>query len=135
MSRAARFVLSGSLLRRDAKGRLTVRRDAFLPRGTPLETSVIMHDDLNSDLPWTIGRKMAASCRPDQSGVGRRLHAIADVSDSDIAFARLQLMPQPSKISKRHANIVGWSLERVKQQDAALTLAEAAVVHITPQGN
>ena len=110
-----------------------VRRDAFLPRGNPLETSVILHDDPVADFPWTIGQKMAAACKPDASGARRQLHGIADVSDADVVTAKLQLSPQPSKISKRHANIVGWSLDRVKQQDAALTLAELAVMTLSPQ--
>ena len=133
MTRAARFVLSGKLLCRKPNGTQGVRRDAFLPRGNPLETSVILHDDPVADLPWTIGQKMAAACKPDASGARRQLHGIADVSDADVVTAKLQLSPQPSKISKRHANIVGWSLERVKQQDAALTLAESAVVTLSPQ--
>jgi hypothetical protein len=128
LTRAARFILSGKLLCRKPNGAQGVRRDAFLPRGNPLETSVILHDDPVADLPWTIGQKMAAACKPDASGARRQLHGVADVSDMDVVTAKLQLSPQPSKISKRHANIVGWSSERVKQQDAALTLAEAAVV-------
>ena len=92
-----------------------------------------MHDDLVADFAWTSGQKMAAACKPDASGARRQLHGIADVSDVDVVTAKLQLSPQPSKISKRHANIVGWSLERIKQQDAALTLAELAVVTLSPQ--
>ena len=37
---------------------------------------------------------------------------------------------QPSKISKRHANIIGWTNEKVEQQDAAQTLAENADVYV-----
>ena len=134
MTRAARFILSGKLLCRKLNGAQGVRRDAFLPRGNPLEVSVILHDDPVADWPWSVGMKMAASCRPDASGARRKLHGMADVSELDVGMAKLRLSPQPSRISRRHANIIGWSLERVKQQDAALILAEASVVTLTPNG-
>lgn len=134
MTRAARFILSGKLLCRKFNGAQGVRRDVFLPRGNPLEVSVILHDDPISDLPWSVGMKMAAACRPDASGARRKLHGVADVSDVDVGTAKLWLSPQPSRISRHHANIIGWSLERVKQQDAAVMLAEASVVTLTPSG-
>ena len=130
---AARFVLTRKLFTKKADGSFAVRRDAFLPRGVPLETSVILHDRANrADIPWTVGEKLAAGAKPDANGNRRTLRGCADLSDTAVAKARLTLKPQPSKISKRHANIIGWTNEKVEQQDAAQTLAENADVYVAP---
>ena len=128
---AARFVLTRKLFTKKADGSFAVRRDAFLPRGVPLETSVILHDRANrADIPWAVGEKLAAGAKPDAKGNRRTLRGCADLSDATVAKARLTLKPQPSKISKRHANIIGWTNEKVEQQDAAQTLAENADVYV-----
>lgn len=128
---AARFVLTRKLFTKKADGSFAVRRDAFLPRGVPFETSVILHDRANRvDIPWAVGEKLAAGAKPDAKGNRRTLRGCADLSDATVDKARLTLKPQPSKISKRHANIIGWTNEKVEQQDAAQTLAENADVYV-----
>ena len=128
---AARFVLTRKLFTKKADGSFAVRRDVFLPRGVPLETSVILHDRANqADVPWTVGEKLAVGAKPDAQGNRRALRGCADLSEVAVSKARLTLKPQPSKISKRHANIIGWTSEKIEQQDAAQTLAENADVYV-----
>lgn len=83
-----------------------VDKEAFMPdpKTRPLETSVIMHGDEGPD--WgtgiTIGRKRKTPME---------LVGVADTSDVDVQHVGLYIEPQPSTISKNHANIKGWDEE------------------------
>lgn len=95
--------------------------DAFLPNGSPLQTSVFRTRDLSDPQIWEIGLAIGTHR-------GRTLRARADVSAGSVLA--LGLLIEPDDTPRRHANIVGWPGEKHEQLMFATELAEAAVLHI-----
>ena len=100
-----------------------VKPDAFLPNGDPPTTSVFRVDGLSSDDVWGIGHRIA-------NKRSRTLKARAD-------FDTRALMGTPLKLDAdddppRHANIIGWPLEKSDRLQLALEIAEKSSLLVVP---
>lgn len=105
------------------KPKNVVKPDAFLPHGNPPETSVFRVDGLGDEAVWQIGSSIAAKRE-------RKLKARADFEARAIAATPLRLHPDDNP--PRHANIVGWPIEKSDRLQLALEIAQKSTLHIAP---
>jgi hypothetical protein len=116
----SRFIFSKNHFHRKT---MRPKPDAFLPSGSPLQTSVFRTIGLMPEYIWQIGLEIG-------SVRGRTLRARADLVARAVLDAGLVL--DPDNTPPRHTNIVGWPEEKHEQLMLATELAEAATLHIKP---
>lgn len=116
----ARFIFPRIHLSRKT---LRPKPDAFLPSGSPLQTSVFRTLGLTQPEIWHIGLEIG-SLR------GRTLRGRADILVGVVLDSGLTI--DPDNTPPRHANIVGWPEEKHEQLMLAMELAESATLHLRP---
>ena len=116
----ARFVFD----KKHIDKKMMVKPDAFLPHGSPAETSVFRTHDLNEDEIWAIGATVAEKRQPS-------LKARADILVRALLGTPLRLVPDDNP--PRHANIVGWPDEKSDQLLLAINLAADAKLRLVTQ--
>lgn len=93
-----------------------MKHSAFMPRGDG-KTSVFRILGLSEEDIWKLGRDFVEH-------PGRSIHARADVTVEVVTSCGL--IVDPDNDPPRHANIVGWSDEKSKNQLMAMKLASRA---------
>ncbi len=99
-----------------------MKSSAFLPEPNSLETSVFRTIGLNEKEIWTIGEYHVAQPR------GHTLRGRGEVLTQ--VPRRLGLNVRPDNQPERHAAIVGWPVEKDRQQLLAIELAEEATLFL-----
>jgi len=117
----ARYIFSD---RHYSKSTSAVKPDAFLPHGSPLQTSVFRVDGLAVEGVWQIGEAIAEQR-------GRGLKARADFEARALAGTPLKL--EADDTPPRHANILGWPSEKADQLQLAIEIAAKAALHLAPK--
>ena len=103
-----------------------IEKEAFLPppHPRPYETSVIMHG--NEGPEWRVGEQIGQSRKRPIPLVGS-----AEFSGEAIMAASLYMEPQPTTISRNHANLKGWhetdKMTRLMQAETIASLSEFCV--------
>ena len=103
----------------------SVKPDAFLPHGDPPETSVFRIDRLDETEIWEIGNSIAKKRE-------RTLKARADFEARSIAGTPLRFHADDDP--PRHANIVGWPIEKAHRLQLSLEIAQKATLRIATEG-
>jgi hypothetical protein len=108
----ARYLLSSSDFTVNAP---RVKARALEPSPVDKYTSVFRIDGLADDEIWNMGTILVAEPR------GRRVHARADITVSNILRSNLSVQPDEPPV--RHALISGWSNEKHTRMAEAQELA------------
>lgn len=115
-----RFVFEKKWIDKANKG---PKPDAFLPIGTPLQTSVFRIARLSDKGTWEIGASVAKARQ-------RSLKARADFPVNALDGTPLRL--DPDNNPPRHANILGWPEEKSDQLLLASILANESQLSLPP---
>ena len=111
----ARFIMYSKWIRNDQ----TIRPDAFIPSGNPLELSVTRHSQLTQEDIWKIGDSIASKS-------DRTLHGRADIITDIVIKQNLNVIPDPIPENQNHAIITNWPLEKDRRKMCALEIARKA---------
>jgi hypothetical protein len=99
-----------------------VRPRAFHPAARDHQTSVFRVQELTERQIWSLGDRYVAS--PS----GKDLRARAELSVAQIREIGLQV--EPAEPPPRHANIVGWPIEKDEWMSRAQELAAVAILRL-----
>lgn len=104
----------------------TVDKEAFMPppNPRPYETSVILHRGESID--WTVGWRIGLDRSRPKMLVGS-----AEFDEVDASVSELEVVCAPSRISRNHANLMGWDevdkMRRLAQAESIASRSEFAV--------
>ena len=100
-----------------------VDKEAFMPppNPRPYETSVILHKGTTID--WAVGWRIGLDrTRP------KMLVGAAEFDDADVVVSELEVVCAPSRISRNHANLMGWDevnkMRRLAQAESIASRSE-----------
>lgn len=101
-----------------------VKHTAFMPPNT-LRVSVYRSSTMNESEVWTIGDQFVAPAR------GKQVLGRADLSAAHVVEASLSVEPETTP-HPLHADLTGWTADRLQQRVTALKLASKAVLAVKP---
>lgn len=110
---------------RDIRDDGTVRKELFMPPRKSAEVSVIRHD-VSTDVLWPVGQKIA-------NIKGIPVRGSAECVDHQVVAVGLEVEASPSRISEKHANIIGWKDDKFDRIQKAEQLAMCARFVSVPQ--
>ena len=126
----ARYIYKKHWLRKNN----TVKPDAFMPYGNPLEVSVTCHDDLSENDLWEVGKKIVDYINENNKEVTKYLYGRADIVTKDIRSFQLTVKPDPDLIlpNPNHAVIENWQQIKNKAECKQIALDIAKLSNFTP---
>lgn len=95
-----------------------------MPNSKTGDTSVFRTSGLNEIEIWSLAQKYGPNLPS-----GRRIHGCGDIHVAEVRSEGLRVEPDVST-HLRHANILGWSTEILRQRVIAIKLAQKAILHL-----